>query len=409
MDIPEFVRALKDQSSDSEVWWDASPTEYETFRKLLFDRYPSMLNYISQLLPEHFLDTPAGISGATTNPRLIARAVLEHADIWHDAIKIIDHQLPAAHRARQLYDQLIGEGARQLHPLWILSRRRYGWLSAQVDTTQLNDVEGMVKRGLELAQISPNVMIKVPGSLAGYQAIERLVAQGCSINNTLCFTVSQAAACLDAIHRGQLLARQKKVDVSTAQYVITFMIGRFGDEQQFNQYARQRGIALSDTDKRWAELAMYQALQALLQRRSTPARLLLCSLRVDTNQQGEEYAWHLERTGADTTLYTLTPEIIEFLVRRQASGLPVLPIRQRLRIPDEVMNKLLCIAYFTDAYFEGGIEPAAFENHPAFITARNEACIAHGQLQGFVDGFAMDRPLSMSAWEPKAESAGASL
>jgi transaldolase len=411
MGIPDFVRVLKSQNPDSQVWWDSSPTVYADFRNLVSGRYPNVVKYIEQLLPEHFLNTQTGISGATTNPKLVARAVLEQADLWHDWVDALDQDMPAVDRARQLYDRLIVEGARQLNPLWTLSRRRYGWLSAQVDTTQLHSAGRLVARGLELARLSPNVMIKVPGSLTGYQAIEQLVAKGCSINNTLCFTVSQFMAGLAAIHRGRLLARQRSVDVSSAQYVITFMIGRFGDEPQFAQQARQRGISLTDTDKRWAELAVYQALQALLHRWQTPVQLLLCSLRVDAHENGQQYAWHLERTGADTTLYTFTPEIIEFLVRRQASGRPVLPAAQRQRIPDEVMNKLLCIPYFTDAYFERSLDAAAFEHHPAFITARNEACIAHGQLQAFVDRFATPAPsaMPMTLSPLNTSSAGAHL
>lgn len=387
MDIQDYVRTLKAQNSDSEVWWDAAPTLYPEFRKLVLNRYPHIAQYIEQLLPEFWLDAQSGVSGATTNPKLVTRAVLEQAGHCHDEVDI-EPVLQGADRARQIYDRLIVESARLLHPLWTLSRRRYGWLSAQVDMTQLHSSECMVARGLELARLSPNLMIKVPGSLNGYLTIEHLVAKGCSINNTLCFTVSQFMAGLAAIHRGRLLARQNQVDVSHARYVITFMIGRFGDEPQFDLQARQLGITLSQEDKRWAELAIYQALQALLQRWQTPARLLLCSLRVDRNEHGDEFSWHLERTGADTTLYTLTPEIIEFLLRRHASGTPVLPAPDRLPIPEEVMNKLLCIPYFTDAYFEASIEAAAFEHHPAFITARNEACTAHGQLRAFAEGFA---------------------
>lgn len=388
MDIPDFVRLLKSQNQDSEVWWDASPTQFAGFRQLVLQRYPQLTLYIEQLLSEFELDIENGITGATTNPKLVLRALLEQADIKHDGVDALERGLPPANRARQLYDQLIAEGARLLHPLWMLSGGRLGWLSAQVDTTQLHSTELLVARGLELARLSPNVMVKVPGSLNGYTAIEHLVAKGCSINNTLCFTVSQCAAGLAAIHRGRLRARQNQVDVSSAQYVISFMIGRFGDEPRFGQQARRCGITLTQTDKRWAELAIYQALQALLQRWQIPARLLLCSLRVDTDEHGQSFAWHLERTGAATTVYTLTPEIIEFLLQRHASGNPVLPASEGWRVPVEVMNKLLRIPYFTDAYFENALDTAAFEHHPAFVTARNEACTAHGQLQAFVEGFA---------------------
>lgn len=388
MDLPDFARLLKSQNPDSEVWWDASPTLYADFRNLVLGRYPQISSHIEKLLPKFWLDTEGGLTGATTNPKLVARALLEDADITHDWVAALEPDPLSQNRARQLYDRLIVEGARELHPLWRLSGGRLGWLSAQVDTTQLHSTELLLARGYELSRLAPNVMVKVPGSLNGYKAIEQLVAKGCSINNTLCFTASQLNAGLEAIHRGRLKARQNQVDVSGAQYVISFMIGRFGDEPQLDQQARQCGITLTQTDKRWAELAIYYSLEVLLQRWQIPARLLLCSLRVDTDEHGEAFAWHLERTGADTTIYTMTPQIIEFLLQRQASGKPVLPASRRWHIPDDVMNKLLRIPYFTDAFFENGLDAAAFEHHPAFITARNEACVAHGQLEAVVEGFA---------------------
>lgn len=397
MEISEYVRALKRLNSDSEVWWDSSPSLYGPFRKLLMKHHPYLFSYIKRLLPIHFLDPSVGISGATTNPGLIAKAALENAGAWFESMGLIERQLPIAERAQLLYDQLVSDGAHQLHPLWVMSARRYGWFSAQIDTGQIRDSARMVTRGLALSKLGPNVMIKVPGSEAGYRAIEQLVAKGRSINNTLCFSVSQVSACLSAIHRGQSLARHKNIDTASARYVISFMIGRFGDEPAFEEQARRAGITLTATDKRWAELAIYQAIQALLQRWETPARLLLCSLRVDVDENGEESCWHLEKTGACTTLYTLRPEMIEFLLRRHTDGSPVLPAGQSVQVPERVMNKLLCIPYFTEAYFLGGIADADFETQSAFITARNEACIAHRQLESFVDGFGATHPVRRAA------------
>ncbi|WP_268797079.1 transaldolase family protein [Pseudomonas huanghezhanensis] len=337
--------------------------------------------------------------------------MLECPSHWHEQVSALEPHLFTNEKSRAVYDQVIAESARHFHPLWTLSRHKYGWLSAQVETTHLHSVDTVVARGLELARLSPNVMVKVPGSQNGYRAIERLVANGCSINNTLCFTVSQFNAAIAAIQSGRLLARRKHVDLSNAQYVITFMIGRFGDEPEFDLQARQRGITLTASDKRWAEVAIYQALQASLQCRYTQVQLLLCSVRVDIDEVGYEHSWHLERTGADATLYTLTPEVIEFLLRRQANGTPVLPAAQRLRIPDEVLSKLLCIPYFVEAYFERAIKPAAFEHHPAFIRARDEASVAHSQLQAFVErsAVALAHPMLNPVLKADAAQLGAYL
>ncbi|WP_166651003.1 transaldolase family protein [Pseudomonas sp. LP_7_YM] len=325
-----------------------------------------------------------GFSGATTNPRLIAEAVLKNPQVWSRYIDGLPVCLSAEDKAGQVYDQMIVEGARVLLPLWISSEGRHGWFCAQIEGGETMGEESLIARGLELARLAPNIMVKVPGSEPGYRAIEQLVAQGCSINNTFCFTVSQAAACLKAIHEGQLRARLQGVETERARYVISFMIGRLGAPGQFREQAARRGLNLSAADRRWAEIAVYQAMQALLRRRETPARLLLCSLKVDIDSRGREQCWHLQRTGSETTLYTLTPQIIEFLIRRQKRMQPVTPASGWLQIPKRVLDRLTAMPYFNQAYFEGGLAPSEFDSHPAFITAGNDARAGQESLLAFV-------------------------
>src|SRR5690606_28545891 len=54
------------------------------------------------------------------------------------------------------------------------------------------DAEGMYKEGLELAKIHDNVVIKVPMTEAGLQAVKRFSAEKIKTNVTLVFTPLQA-------------------------------------------------------------------------------------------------------------------------------------------------------------------------------------------------------------------------
>ncbi|WP_162770576.1 transaldolase family protein [Pseudomonas abietaniphila] len=352
-----------------------------------------MFHLIESWLPDNFSASQSGISGATTNPRLVARAVLEDPRRWQAFTDCFRPQLGEAEKARQLYDHVILEGARELRALWDATQQRQGWLSAQIEGGERMHEHPLVARGLQLASLAPNVMIKVPGSEQGYRAIEQLVAQGCSINNTFCFTVSQFVACLQAIHSGRLRARMSGVNTDRARYVITFMIGRLGAEHEFERQASLQRLCLTAADRRWAELAVYQAMQALLRRWQTPARLLLCSLKVDTDGRGREHCWHLQRTGADTTLYTLTPDILEFLIRRQQCNQPVTPATEWVQVPQRVLNRLMAIPYFNQAYFEGELAPTRFALHPAFVTASHDAQEGQERLLAFVKGAGNRSPL----------------
>src|SRR6059036_1215690 len=54
------------------------------------------------------------------------------------------------------------------------------------------DFEGMVKEGEELAQIAPNVVVKCPLTKDGLKAVKHLTGKGIRVNQTLCFSATQA-------------------------------------------------------------------------------------------------------------------------------------------------------------------------------------------------------------------------
>jgi len=58
--------------------------------------------------------------------------------------------------------------------------------------TVSEDADGMVKEGLEYAAWHPNVIIKVPCTTAGLEAVSRLKAEGVRTNVTLVFNTNQA-------------------------------------------------------------------------------------------------------------------------------------------------------------------------------------------------------------------------
>lgn len=53
-------------------------------------------------------------------------------------------------------------------------------------------VDGMVDEGREIATWAPNVVVKIPSTLEGLEAISILSSEGIKINQTLCFSVNQA-------------------------------------------------------------------------------------------------------------------------------------------------------------------------------------------------------------------------
>jgi transaldolase len=54
------------------------------------------------------------------------------------------------------------------------------------------DFEGMVKEGKELMQIGSNVVVKCPLTKDGIKAVKYLTGEGIRVNQTLCFSATQA-------------------------------------------------------------------------------------------------------------------------------------------------------------------------------------------------------------------------
>lgn len=54
------------------------------------------------------------------------------------------------------------------------------------------DFEGMVKEAEELAKIAPNVVVKCPLTRDGLKAVRHLSSRGIRVNQTLCFSATQA-------------------------------------------------------------------------------------------------------------------------------------------------------------------------------------------------------------------------
>jgi len=52
--------------------------------------------------------------------------------------------------------------------------------------------EGMVKEGIVFSKIAKNIVVKVPMTVEGMKACQRLTKQGIKVNVTLCFSANQA-------------------------------------------------------------------------------------------------------------------------------------------------------------------------------------------------------------------------
>jgi transaldolase len=103
-----------------------------------------------------------------------------------------------------------------------------GRVSIEVDPRSAHDTAATVKEGKALWQIidRPNVLIKVPATLAGLPAITELIGSGISVNVTLIFSIQRYVQVIEAYIAGIELADKNGVDLTQIHSVASFFISR---------------------------------------------------------------------------------------------------------------------------------------------------------------------------------------
>jgi transaldolase len=387
MNILESLQAL---NPEAEIWWDSSPLMLDSWIQDTLAHVPAetkahwterLARFSAAHAPDRCL-----IRGATTNPSLCFQMIQHNPDHWGPAVD----NLIAANPDADIddiywltYRQVAEESAALMLPLWERSAGKYGWLSVQVDPRYIYDAGKMLEQGLEIGSIAPNIMVKVPGSTEGYQTIEQLTAQGISTNNTLCFTVAQAAMHVEAIHNGLKRARKRRVELARWRSVITHMTGRFGTKGDLLEEAQRRNIQLDDADIRCGEVAVLKRIYWMLQTHNHPVKLLLSSMKVSQSID-PVVCWHIESTAGGNLVYTCPPCFIRELMENEDRTGPLRATAIDEDVNSQTLEKLSKLPYFVKGYEVCGMNRQEFNHHPALIATVAEFAAQARRMIDFV-------------------------
>ncbi len=145
-----------------------------------------------------------GIAGVTTNPAIFHKAIAGGRYYEDDLSTLKRQALSAEARYEALVIPDVQRACDLLVPLHRDSGGSAGYVSLEVSPALAHDADGTVSAGLRLkaAVNRPNLLIKVPATPAGVDAIERLIAEGVSVNVTLMFSLAHVEAVASAYLRG---------------------------------------------------------------------------------------------------------------------------------------------------------------------------------------------------------------
>jgi transaldolase len=391
MEGKNLFEKLCEVSPGMEIWWDSSPLIFENWCRKMLDKAASENREILKSQFNRMFDpaNPARqlFRGVTTNPPLSLQAIQDNPPYWESVARKIVSDSPDIDREMlfwTLYKQVVKRGSDLYLPLFEKSGYREGFLSGQVDPRSVFDKEAMLRQGLELSKLNPNVMIKVPGSEQGYEVIEELTARGISTNNTLTFVLPQLVDCAQSVKRGLEKARKNGVNLSKWRSVITHMESRYGDLGGLRDFAAEKGITLSEGEVRLAELAIFKKAYKYLIDNGLQSKMLSCSLRLGPAVDGITRIWHLEEKAGAAVVVTCPPTFIDQVINFPDQAKIVFKKDRILEeIPKNVMDKLMRVPYFERAYAVDGYSRNEYNTHPALVKTAQQFSKATDEMVAF--------------------------
>jgi transaldolase len=181
------------------------------------------------------------IDGATSNPAIFANAIM-NSPAYKEDLEALKGK-----SAKEKYEAL---ATKDIRLAAVALRECYdsaleGYISIEVDPYLSNDTQGTIKEGIRLFKEigEPNVMIKVPATEAGYEAMTELMSRGISVNATLVFSPEQALKTLEAMKKG--IKKFGEFDEGRVEGVISIFVSRF--DRKLDPILKELGLETAKT------------------------------------------------------------------------------------------------------------------------------------------------------------------
>ncbi len=167
------------------------------------------------------------LMGMTSNPTIFEKALADGTA--YDAELAA---LPADWSARACFERLAVTDVQQacdaFEGVYSYTHGGDGYVSLEVGPDLAHDAAGTVAEAQRLWQAvhRPNVMIKVPGTEAGAEAVQQLIADGINVNVTLLFSTDAHARVIEAYLAGLEARRAAGRPIDHVASVASFFVSR---------------------------------------------------------------------------------------------------------------------------------------------------------------------------------------
>ncbi len=322
-----------------------------------------------------------GAVGATCNPVIVLGVLKKEMHLWKDRIPALIREMPYAtddHVAWRLVEEMSIKAAGLLKPIFDREKGRNGRLSIQTDPRYFRNAKAIVEQAVHFSELAPNMIVKIPVTQAGVEAIEEATFRGVSINATVSFTLPQSIAVAEAVERGLTRREKEKKDISQMGPVCTVMVGRMDD--WLRVCAERLNIIADPWLFDWAGVAVMKKAYKIYKERGYRLRLLSAAFR-------NHLHWS-EFIGGDVVI---SPPF-EWQKRFNDSDIPV--ANQMERPVDGGIIEPLERKFedFRRAYSENGMTAAQFDEFGATRRTLRQFCKATDDLVMLIRDIMLPNP-----------------
>jgi len=294
--------------------------------------------------------------GCTTNPAYGGSLLSRAPDEIVPAIRTASEaSLDDARAAELVQLTLIKKLTDAFLPVFEASRGREGFVSIQGAPEADTDSDNILRAAHEGHAIAPNAAPKIPATLPGFHAIERLAAAGYPLIMTEVFSLDQL------VYGCETYLRATEGTLNPPPFFMCPITGIFGDH--LRKVAASTGADADSADIEWAGVALARACQAIVEERRYPVTLLFGGARTMLDFTGLVGASHATTVNFSTVAEILVADPpIEDTVHQPVD--PAIVARLSTTFQD-----------FAQAMQLGALPPEAFEGFGPVLHFR-EAFIA---------------------------------
>jgi len=196
------------------------------------------------------------VTGITSNPSIFEKAISAGADYDDDIREGAGRGLDGAELLTTLFIKDIKKAALALLPVYEKTSGRDGFVSIEVSPLLARDTAGTIKEAHELNSTidMPNILIKVPATIEGVEAVEQLLYDGLNVNVTLLFSVDRYVEVAKAYVRALERRMEEGKGVKDIFSVASFFVSRV--DSLFDTVIEQKAEAATAIDKKEALKAL---------------------------------------------------------------------------------------------------------------------------------------------------------